>query len=510
MTICLVTLLSHFGCQSDTPPGMVMVPNVTAGMSAPSGTAGAGGTPTVSTGKACEQITLDPAAKNKCNNAHDKCLETTNVMKVREISSKCATGMLLPPSQENCAKYVGTPDAPEAVKCFTDCAKAQSQAMLNDTLSDACWTCPDDVVVCGAKFCIFECINSPLSEACTACLCKQQPDLLGPGKPGNCLQDVFAQCTGYRPTAEAVGCPAPGTGAAGMTATGAAGMKAPTAGSGTAGSAAGAGGMSTAGTMSIAGMGGAGGTGGAGGAGGMAGGPAAGSGGTNPTETAKRPCIKSGNEVVFIGDSYSDYAVAHTALATLVGSRARMDGAMSGYRNLAVAGTTLAAASILGTIPPQWDSAKRTKPIHAVVMDGGGNDVLIANMQCLPAGSDKNAGCQQVVATSMKTAKSLLEDMKAGGVTDVIWFWYPHLPNGNGSDISDYTLPMLQDLAKSVSTDTFHVQMIDTVPLFEGHPEYFFTDGIHANDIGEGKIADAVWKMMKDNCIGQSSGCCTP
>lgn len=115
-----------------------------------------------------------------------------------------------------------------------------------------------------------------------------------------------------------------------------------------------------------------------------------------------------------------------------------------------------------------------------------------------------------VAAATVAKGKELLQDMKATGVSDVIWFWYPHRPNGDGTDINDYTYPMLEALAKSLSTDTFHVVIIDTVPLFEGHPEYFYTDGIHANDMGEVKIADAVWKVMKDNCIAQSSGCCMP
>jgi hypothetical protein len=505
LTICLVTLLSQFGCGSDAPSTMVMDP----AMIGPA--AGTGPASPAGTGKACEQITVDPSfAKNLCNNPHDKCLETTNTAKVRSISGMCATGKMLGPSGDNCAKYVGDPSGPEAVKCFSDCVKPATTSTLGDTLSDACWSCPDEVVVCGAKYCVLQCINDSLSPACTECLCAQHPDAVAPGKAGNCLQDVFAQCTGYRPTAEAVGCPAPGTGAAGMTATGAAGRAVAGASGGTA-AGAGAAGMSTAGMMSIAGTGGAGGM----GASGMsaAGGPAAGSGGTNPTDTFKRPCLKMGNEVVFIGDSYSKYGVAHTDLSVLIAQLARKDGALpatQSYRDLAQAGTTLAAPGIM--IPPQWDSAKRTKPIKAVIMDGGGNDVLIANMQCLADGSEKNPGCQSVVKDSMTEAKVLLDDMKATGVSDVVWFWYPHLPGGNGTAISDYTYPMLVDLAKSVSTDMFHVFMVDTVSIFEGHPEYFFTDGIHANDTGEGKIAEAVWKVMKDNCIAQAATnmCCMP
>jgi hypothetical protein len=72
---------------------------------------------------------------------------------------------------------------------------------------------------------------------------------------------------------------------------------------------------------------------------------------------------------------------------------------------------------------------------------------------------------------------------------------------------------MLESAAKEASADNFHVWMISTVDVFEGHPEYFYVgDNLHANDVGQGKIADKVWKLMKDNCIAQpaSSGCCAP
>jgi lysophospholipase L1-like esterase len=289
-----------------------------------------------------------------------------------------------------------------------------------------------------------------------------------------------------------------GTGTAGASGTGAAGA--------TAGGAAGAAGASDSG---MAGSGG--------------GAPVAGSGGAaggdGSTTAFKRPCVADGNEVVFIGDSYSDYAVAHGPMASFVADLAAQDGAlMSGdsYRNLAVAGTTLATPP--AAIQSQWTDAMSSPPIKAVVMTGGGNDVLIDNQQCRADGSEDSPDCQMVVANSLDAAKNLFASMKETGVSDVVYFWYPHIPGGlltsyeTGSTISDYTYPMLEALAESASTDTFHVHMVPTVQIFEGHPEYFYSDGLHANDDGTAKIAEAIWQAMKTNCIAQpaSSGCCAP
>jgi len=71
---------------------------------------------------------------------------------------------------------------------------------------------------------------------------------------------------------------------------------------------------------------------------------------------------------------------------------------------------------------------------------------------------------------------------------------------------------MLVDLAASVTTDTFRVHMVPTVDIFEGHSEYFYSDGLHANTEGSTKIAERIWSLMDENCIGQaeSSGCCMP
>jgi lysophospholipase L1-like esterase len=288
----------------------------------------------------------------------------------------------------------------------------------------------------------------------------------------------------------------------------------------TAGTGMGAAGMGAAG-MGAAGMGGtagmdAGGTGGttagAGGEGGMTGG----TGGTTPTSMAVgAPCITAGSQVVFIGDSYSRYGLAHEPMSTYMQQRAVMGGAlMAGdrYADYAAAGTTLAGA--FASIPPQWENNKSKVPIHLVIMDGGGNDVLIDNQACLADDSHMVPMCMAVVDRSMMMAKTLWASMKAAGVKDVIWFWYPHIPGipqGNGHDINDYTLELLIKLAAEASVDDFRVHMVDTIPIFMGKESTFFAfDGVHANDMGTAAIADAIWKLMKDKCIGQgpSSGCC--
>ena len=289
-----------------------------------------------------------------------------------------------------------------------------------------------------------------------------------------------------------------GQGTAGSTPMGSGGFMMGAGGAGNGGAAPGGGGMSP--------MGGAGGEGTAGAAGAAGGGM-----GGAPF---KSPCLKKPSQVVFLGDSYVNYIVAHPELNGLVAGDAIKDGALmtgQNYRDYAVPGATMAAASAI-MIPPQWPQAVMADPdIKVVIMDGGGNDVLISNPQCKAAGSQNNTTCQQVVANTVMAVGNLIDQFQKAGVVDLIYFFYPHVPTG-GADIADYAWTRLQNSAKVLTTDKFRMQVVDLVPLFNGHPEYVFSDQIHATAAGEQVIADAIYKVMKDSCIAQpaSKGCCIP
>jgi lysophospholipase L1-like esterase len=240
---------------------------------------------------------------------------------------------------------------------------------------------------------------------------------------------------------------------------------------------------------------------------------AAGAGAMIVSPKVRQACLKAPSNVVFIGDSYINYSIAHPELNGLVAADAINDGALQSgqnYTDYAVAGTTLASGSAM--IPGMWTQAKAANAnIQVVIMDGGINDVLINNMQCKASGSSMDATCKQVVANSLAAAKMMISDMKASGVTEVIYFFYPHPPTG-ASEIIDYSSPMVRTMCDSLSDDKFQCRFLDTVSLFDGHNNWYATDGIHANAMGEQAIADMVWKQAKADCAAQasSSGCCTP
>jgi hypothetical protein len=53
--------------------------------------------------------------------------------------------------------------------------------------------------------------------------------------------------------------------------------------------------------------------------------------------------------------------------------------------------------------------------------------------------------------------------------------------------------------------------MLDTRPIFEGHPDWFMVDGIHPLAPGSQAIAESIWSILTAQCITApaSGGCCT-
>jgi lysophospholipase L1-like esterase len=253
--------------------------------------------------------------------------------------------------------------------------------------------------------------------------------------------------------------------------------------------------------------------------------PQAGTG--SVTSGYKPKCLTKGTELALVGDSWVHYDLGEV-LAPRLEKRAKAAGALpsGGYNDQAIAGTSMANGG-LGLIPDQWPSVKTAARIAGtttkfVVMDGGGNDVLLGNTICLDNGKmrDQDPTCQKTVADALAAGKKLVEQMKADGVGQVIYYYYPHVPAG-GWDVLDYALPMVKSMCEANSDETFQCYFIDTRDAFQGPgntgvamKSLILPDDIHPNAMGDEVLADLVWKTMKDNCMAQTEasgeGCCTP
>jgi hypothetical protein len=328
----------------------------------------------------------------------------------------------------------------------------------------------------------------------------------------------------------AIGSGGSGTGAAGGrigsggTGTGGAGGTIGSGGSGTGGTGGtiGSGGSGTGGTIGSGGSG-TGGTGGTIGSGGTSSGGSVGTGGSTADAGPPRPpCLTSGNQVVLIGDSYINW-VSHTFPADLNAAAGQT------FRMYAVGGYSMGSGGI-GLIPPEFDTALAADPnITTVVLSGGGNDVLIPAASYANGAQCKNSltsptitDCQTIVQVAIDAAGKLADHMAASGVKDIVYFFYPHVPEGtlvgglHPNAILDYALPKVKAFCDGVNARTsgkLTCHFVDMVPVFAAHPlDWFAFTDIHPNTLGSAAMAKAVWDTMKTACIAQpaSSGCCAP
>jgi lysophospholipase L1-like esterase len=237
-------------------------------------------------------------------------------------------------------------------------------------------------------------------------------------------------------------------------------------------------------------------------------------GGPAPTTPTLKPkCMKKDSQLIVIGDSYINW-ISHTFPDDIVkesGQKWRME---------AIGGTSMGSGGI-GPIPDQfYNSIKADPDAHTVLMDGGGNDVLVADPtidlfhECQEPGSSKKENCQKIVRLAIEAADKLTLDAAAKGIRDVVYFFYPHVPANtilSGSmpdEILDYALPMVRSFCEGREAKTsgkLRCHFVDLVPLFEGHKDWFNED-IHPNSKGSQAMAKHLWQFMKDRCIGQKTG----
>lgn len=290
---------------------------------------------------------------------------------------------------------------------------------------------------------------------------------------------------------------------------------------GDAGSAGTGGVAGSGGTGGVAGSAGTGGVAGIGGAGGVAGIGGTGTGGTGGTGgvVSKPSCLEKDSQVVVLGDSYINW-VSHTMPQDLV--------AVSGqvWRMHAIGAASMGSGG-LSFIPDQLDAALAADPdMNTIVMTGGGNDILVADPTYAGGAECKNRAdaattpvCQMIVAEAVDTAIDLMDQAADAGVKDVIYFFYPEVPEGtligglHPRAMLAYALPMVRETCESAEQRTggrLKCHFIDTIPLFRGHPEWFAFADIHENSLGSRAIAEEIWSVMQDNCIAQKAGnaCC--
>jgi lysophospholipase L1-like esterase len=259
---------------------------------------------------------------------------------------------------------------------------------------------------------------------------------------------------------------------------------------------------------------------GTGGGGGASGGNMGGAAGM--PMMAEPPCMTSAaTDVLIMGDSYVTGALS-PALQPALGA---LYPAANQFRNAAAPGVSMANGGIsaLAMVPTQFSGMPKL-----VIMDGGGNDILLCdttkfpgcNTKCNAPGSSSLQICKDIVTQATAAAGTLFDKMSAAGVKDIVFFFYPHPPTNNGGmkEIDDYSEPLARAQCEAFGAKTSgktNCYWVTTVKPFADaggdiNPANFAADGIHPSDAGQKIIAKQINDTLKAHCLGQpsSSGCC--
>jgi hypothetical protein len=96
-----------------------------------------------------------------------------------------------------------------------------------------------------------------------------------------------------------------------------------------------------------------------------------------------------------------------------------------------------------------------------------------------------------------------MDRMAADGVESIIYVFYPNPVNNSTLQARlDVLRPLIQ---QTTTTSPIRTHLfLDLRPIFEGHyGEYVLSDGIHPTAAGSQATADAIWNLMRQNCIAQ-------
>ena len=99
----------------------------------------------------------------------------------------------------------------------------------------------------------------------------------------------------------------------------------------------------------------------------------------------------------------------------------------------------------------------------------------------------------------MTDAQQMIDELKALPARPDIYLAYPVKAMSSAFDISDSVIvngviPMIRRLARKNK-----LKVIDLHSVFDGHPEWLISDGIHPNDKGAAVIAEEVKKAILEN-----------
>lgn len=218
--------------------------------------------------------------------------------------------------------------------------------------------------------------------------------------------------------------------------------------------------------------------------------------GCNPPDVTK-PCV------AMLGDSIF-------ALSDEEG-RVLFELAGDTYREYYISGAQMVGGPIK-TIQEQYYDAKADGPIRSILLDGGGNDILIgAPVKCsADYGTELSAECYAVMDEVLAAAETFFEMAVADGVKSVVFQGYYYVRNKKLWQVTDVFQDRAIQLVRELNARYPEVKIIyvDPRPHFDrNNQDYLIVDGIHPTDAASAKLASLLWNAMVAKGIEQNTPC---
>ena len=200
------------------------------------------------------------------------------------------------------------------------------------------------------------------------------------------------------------------------------------------------------------------------------------------------------NDVITLGDSIFD----------LSGDLQRFleEEAGETFRDYTLSGAELQGGIIANSVYQQYSDAKATDSnINTIVMDGGGNDILIPAMILDPYGCRTHwwrwsisRSCKNLINDQYVNLVNLLNQMDSDGVDDIIYLGYYELPRGNANlgSALEYGDNKLGEACENTTAACQFVDPRGTIPA-----EYVLSDNIHPTTEGSRVLADLIWPKLQ-------------
>lgn len=182
------------------------------------------------------------------------------------------------------------------------------------------------------------------------------------------------------------------------------------------------------------------------------------------------------------------------------------------YREYSVSGAQLVGGPIK-TVLEQYDEAKADNPIiRTVIMDGGGNDILIgANATCsVDYGTPLSAECNAVMDEVLAAAREMFETAVADGVKSVVFQGYYYVRAQKLWQVTDEFQDKGIQLANELDAKYPDVKIIYIDPrdhFDRDNQDYLIVDGIHPNAEASAVLANLLWDAMVANDIETDEPC---